>query len=1274
METIVSENIEEEMPKPDDPMQSNATTLDNKELYAVIDDLVNSCGGGGDPSPDVHDEFLNFSESIVVPMPSPNGSDIENAPPLPSSPPLLPPIVAAETEPMRQRKFDFNNLGDLCVPYDPTENSKVTIKYTPSKIKILENRVIKNAAPKKKLSLHDYMSRRKVLGELMPQEEDVKNIPLPPGPAPTKHEPIIVKLPLKPVKRADVRIAKKTISKDDMPPKNDEITFESSDSEDEQLPVEKNVASDSNVVARKRERLASNASQRSRSRSSSSSSSSSSRSSSCSSSKSNSGSESSSGDSSSDSEHEESSDELNDATTDQVDGPQTGTSWSPPPPPPSPSIEVTVESSASPMAIEENVEGETDEQSQQQQQQQQQPMDIEEDTEIDENIEEAKEVDAAIEDDQEADEQPQPSSSSSSSEDIKSKRHVDDLEDWCKYKAYSYVLVDDSDDFTNVTLPNVKLAGEFNVKPHVHQCSEGGASLKSLIDVNFLTKSELDQLKSMSRKYKTAQVSALNCNEDLVSTKTRIKAVNANCIEYPEQLDLVSIRDIIKSLGYTCDDIKLAPSALGTALKKISREYLTHALYRKECVNNNEYCMSVYPFVYGAVPKEMSKFVKHLIVTGLRDYKLIQTAKSEGRTSAVIKKFPKNAVPFFDGEIEASAHIYWQLYSLDLLNWKDDVTRSQLKRILEYACWLIPKTNKKNSDLRTLIAKYANFKTKFITAECLLIIKSLYRSILLTLESLKTSLQGIDAYNRAVTVWDYFMQQCKIHHYLCPHTKNAIAKHLDRYKIQIPYKLESVMAQNMHNNCLLTLSASEVYSILRVWKSMGSVNDVDRDLQLTMSDLYVFFAKLFANHIVGTGIYDVSNNGVIDSIKVVQYFAERYSDILNFNQNIHHADDAISSSSNIATTEYFPVFGKKISDELKKIILLELNDIYTINPNGVSQLKLGADVMTAFLRVANAGLFKALSPLIYMHDTNSKCPSALIVEAITKYFEMDAFTRFKASELWSRYTDDDVDEIDESGNVICPFLDSDDDDDVDTDSEYSDVDETKTDDTKKDKTQNDDTKKDETQKDDTKKDDTKEDEDEDDLLAELEDLKKMAETPLLPFCKNDQVPIKTRRRPYVKKESASSSSTSTSSNKNNEIPLRYKLAAENISRGKCVMCYKATTAKSVHVESDIPILVHCCLSCHARINDDTDASIDHEAIVQRIKCRVAPPIAFSKETNCFLLNYELSGKRAHFDYNKLSPSVLNRKRKAAEANKNAKKPKVVAESVNETNISAQTLD
>lgn len=1207
METIVSKNIEMANALTFESMQSTETTLDDKELSAVIDDLVNSNNSSG-PLSDVNDEFFKFSESVITDdmvvnslpphtYPSPNGSDIEN------DPPLLPPVaVEVEVETILHHKYGSNTVRT--VPYDPTENTKVTcpIEYVPSKIKILENCVVKSV-PNKKLSYQEYKLRRRVLKELTPQEEDINNIPVSSESViidKPKHEPIIVSLPLNYSSVNSVRIGKKTISKDDEPPKRDEVVFESSDSESDNFEgsqVEK-TAFDStdtagkSTVARKQERFNSNAIQRSRSSSISSSGSSSS---------SSSDSDSISDDSSSDSENEEpSSGEL------KVNEPQTvsslkSSSLSSSSSPPSSSS--TVKSSAS-------TDIEVDEQ--QQQQPQSVPIGI-----------------------KDAEHQPQPSSSSSKNNEDGPERKRFDLDAWCNYKAYSYVLVDDSDDFSNITVPNKKLTGNFPVKLHVHQCSEGGSLLKSLIDVKLLTKSEIDQLKAISRKYKTAQVSALNCNDGIVSTKTHITAVNANCMEYPEQLGLVSIRDIIKSLGHNYDGIKLAPSALGNALKKLSREHLTDMLFRKECVNNNTQCMSVYPFVYGAVPKEMSKVVKHLIVTGLRDYKVIQMAKSEGKTSAVIKKFPKNAVPFFDGELEASAHIYWQLYSLDLLNWKDDVTRSQLKNLLEYSCWLIPKTNKNSSDIRTLIAKYAKFNTKFITAECVLVIKSLYRSILLALESIKNGPDGIDGYQNAVNVWNYFMQQCKIHHYLCPHTKNAIAKHLDRYKTQIPYKLESVMAQNMHNNSLLVLSAVDVYSILRVWKSMVSANNIDRDLQLVMSDLYVFFAKLFANHIVGTGVYDVSNNGLIDSIKVVEYFAERYSGILNFNQNT--GDDASTTAT--TSTDYFPVFGKKIADKLKNIILLELNDIYTIKPNGVSQLKLGADVMTTFLRVANAGLFKALSPLIYMYDSNSKCTNALIVEAITNYFQMDAFTRFNVSELWSRYIDDDVDEMDESGNVIRPFYDSDKDD-VDTDNENSDSD------------------------------DDEEKEDEADLIEELDDLKNMVTTP---FCKIDQVPVKKCRRPYVKKTSASIASTS-SSNKSNEIPLRYKFAAEKISRSKCVMCYKSTTAKSIHIESDIPILVHCCVRCHARITDDADKSIDHEAIVKRIKCRVAPPIAFSKETNCFLLNSELSSKRAHFDYNKLSPSVLNRKRKAAEANKTAKKPKVVTKSVNKTNMFGEKLD
>lgn len=624
---------------------------------------------------------------------------------------------------------------------------------------------------------------------------------------------------------------------------------------------------------------------------------------------------------------------------------------------------------------------------------------------------------------------------------------------------------------------------------------------------------------------------------------------------YNPNLNLVSIKEIVsgQKLEKYFLQTTMVETKYGKALKNLSSNYSSTACqYQRTIVNNTTLTPTNYPLVYGAVPALLAS--DYVAYTLLKRYKFKKSANPE-------------TIPYIaEGELEIGAYCYTLLASLDLVKWKNDVSRVQLKSLLMYACGLIP-----DKDVRRQIAAYVDFRdTRYISAECLLLIKRDYSKIMASLRRIEEPKNS----TRAINVWNCFMYKCNIHHYLCPHTLNEIARGIKMIGKNLISKVEDLELQNADYDLTgVRYTFDEVKVLLNFVPHLNtSTAESLKSVQKSVNSLYTHIVKLFADHIVDYGVYPTTikiNSDHVDGFRL------RYAKLLSTNAHNVYIPIFESKFSNISSTIVTRVQQRKHDFDLEKPVKME------------------RDALMALMYVINMIILKRLEVLLFLEDRDVSIGHAIYRE-LQSLFESTEFTSINDIEAWSRTDDISIEDLSDDEYVLGES-------DAESSSDEDEADENLY--------------------------------NEGQLLL-LDNSKSYVAPPLVgkktkkqctkdisakSILVDDSCPTPTRSSASLSSKQLPSIEHSSGlkriTDRNykqviNETPYRM---SDNISRVLCVMCKKSRTLKSITIGDDIEIA--CCLSCFKRLvidyaSSNEERKFDHDSIIARIRNQFKPPIAF----------------------------------------------------------------
>nr|AJZ73148.1 hypothetical protein [Venturia canescens] len=590
-------------------------------------------------------------------------------------------------------------------------------------------------------------------------------------------------------------------------------------------------------------------------------------------------------------------------------------------------------------------------------------------------------------------------------------------------------------------------------------------------------------------------------------------------VSYPKTLNLVALKDLVP-------EVRLAPSVVGSSLKRYSQKKDTHFIDMHKISNYKTDLMS-YPFVYGAVPRAyafaatyfVNKYLHLFNNARARSTAMVQsTSVGEGQKNSLRKEqLAGEEVPLHDGEIETMTYCYWQLNTQDLINWHDDLPRRRLKQILEYA-WVSMrdsvvkecKRDKSNkSELLSVrtsleaIRKYAEFdKPNRLTAACIFIIKEHYEIIV----------QACGALNLDPYIWETLMRHCGVHHYLCSHTLMEIAKRMPQVRNVLKYRLLEIEAQA--SDCVVQpMSSRAVFELFSRWITRPS--HVTLKLQQTTNNLFFAECRAFGLHVVRFGIW---KSEVIYAEHVVGYADSRKTmmQVLELPQ-LSHAN--IKQAINL------------INDTVNSAVA---------NCGGkMHKLKMSIGARKEFVKYL---LYRFSSAIIGVTQCRPKSTTsvewaALFVEAIEYFMNMNSNHVHHVDE-WSLTDDCDLDEYDGFGVLKRSFTDLY--DDSDSDGEY----------------------------------DSTCDEGVDEELKELrrEYPDFTGKTPAQPLSRPNGISKTIKRHNLIESE------------------IRHKFSDKKISRTKCVLCFSVTTVQTVYLDPGMRVAscipCHYALNTDPRVDNE----------------------------------------------------------------------------------------
>ena len=745
--------------------------------------------------------------------------------------------------------------------------------------------------------------------------------------------------------------------------------------------------------------------------------------------------------------------------------------------------------------------------------------------------------------------------------------------------------------------------------------------------------------------------------------------LRTNNLDYSKEITPLS--DIVKELQPTNDivntsdyfiltknakitgqyDHRIVPSIHGRHLHRISNDHFQTTFYTREYVNNVLVTSGAYYFVYGAVPIFMREFVVFMM-----------------RHTCMFKN-----LYLYDGDLEILAFAYWQITSVDLLQWDDDANRSKLKLILERACYLIP-----DEALKKEISSHANFHNPtYITRQCVLQIKYRFNEIIASLNSLAEKQPKI--YTEARHIWYAFMQQADIHHYSCPHTLRIIITNAQKIKKYLSKTIDVYELEYCKFNAKIKFTKEDVNNLLNYLLDIRpSVKKITL-LRQQLGTIYTHMTQILANHLYHYGIAINGARITRQHIKGLQGRFIKYTSVNNHNL------------TNTVLVSKFPAIRTVLKERIESLHALSIT-----SANSNCLIKIDDDVLTAFSCFINSMILFNVQHILEMSiDTINSKPTIMerIVDSLDGFFDADIFTDINQVDNWIQLDDDEDDPeylandclaADEEAS-IAEYSDDDDESMSDGDYEISKKElkrlinsANKTFSTTNSEYMQNYVNNFKIEPNCTTANDYYNAEEQQALKEG-----KIKPSKIKPIINHVSVCNSTRVTTSDKNEEGGNNKTNNTKNEKKEIKKRteekqekqqqpqqqqctfYKKSLSPLkSRSRCVMCNIHFNDKTYYIGQNI--LVTMCTKCFNRLAEDFNSlnpKFDHAEIKLRIELQYERPIAFDYENN-FIKNEDFPNKLSRYSYNRIYgtgplPHGKRRRQKAlselATSNKKSKK-------------------
>lgn len=661
---------------------------------------------------------------------------------------------------------------------------------------------------------------------------------------------------------------------------------------------------------------------------------------------------------------------------------------------------------------------------------------------------------------------------------------------------------------------------------------------------------------------------------------------------YSKDLNLVSLKNMISGYTQKTNFIqnKMVKTQHGAALKTLSTEYpIAMSIYSREKVNNASLTNESYPLVYGAVPNKIAFDYASYILLKYYKFKI-----GDQETAPLLG----------EGDLELGAYCYTLLVTQDLVNWKNDTNRSELKKLLLYACGRIPDATLR----RTILAYAQSVDSKYISAECMLFIKMNYSQIITLLRK-----SNDDDKTEAMSIWHCFMEKSGVHHHLCPHTLKEVSKGMKLISKKLVAKLDDLKLENASFDLTgIKYTFDEINTLFAfiLYQNQATATSM-KNVQKSTNSLCTHIIKMFADHLVDTGVYPTSTTIVVDH---VLGFIKKHNKLLSVN------------NENLK----LPIIESKFTT-ITNILSLRVQSVRDCE----KPLKMDKSASALLMHTLNMIILKRVEPLCYNQDRDLSIGDE-IYNQLQSIFESNEFTSIGDIEAWTRVDDSDDDDCDYDMEFQQDCLDDEAEQQSKKHNESGDESESGS------------------------------DSDDELELGEIEDLKSQMYRDFV----HPPAPTPVIKKPRVKKNAATAGSPRPSGSGIKKVTNRnylqvihetpYAIRPTNCSRVQCTMCFVARTQKVLIVNQlEIPCCKKCIITLVVDYKSDTPA-VNHTSILERLNKRCRRPVAF--KNGVFIPDNEFDFTAARNDYDLATKNQRPTKRKSpttkSAGGKNAKKAKI----------------
>lgn len=468
--------------------------------------------------------------------------------------------------------------------------------------------------------------------------------------------------------------------------------------------------------------------------------------------------------------------------------------------------------------------------------------------------------------------------------------------------------------------------------------------------------------------------------------------LTTSTIHYSPKYGLIPLTTIIQNVGIKHDlenfenNILFIENESSKGLESMSRFNIDACKERKIIINNSCYSPGEYRLVLGAIPNIpiIIEYVEYLLLKW-----------HEKKTNEIRKK--KDCEYLIAGELEMKAFLYWKLVTDDIVTnfTDDDIVMSGLKKLINHACYILRKGNKKKkkeskADPRLRIISVANFEdTLHVSSSLLMQIKIEYNNIMKIIED-DLKLKDEPRYDYVKTIWHNVMLHARLYHYRSPFTEDVINKEYNVLKSQMIFEGQIANNCNLNYYSGIKFKRPDIVSLLHYIISKQS--QVSKDLERACGHFYIYFCILFCNYIIDNSICIVKAKIVKEH---VGSFLQRYNEFASNN-----------SKKYVVRIPYnrIPWFKSFICCAVAK----------GLQKSKITKVTIEDDAIIALMWGINLFLMKQMEMIMNTDAKHAKPIPEIICHHLDQFFNNETFTTITRMELWTLVNDPYEDSMNES--------------------------------------------------------------------------------------------------------------------------------------------------------------------------------------------------------------------------------------------------------------------